>query len=179
MKGLTLALGLLVALCTLCAQAKPVIKPDINTDEITGKWFCLAVASESPEETSESYTVFTSEFTFTADGKLKVETTIPRNGSCEKETKTYSKTDTPGRYIIYDSEIEPGVEVLGKDDSEDIVITAQPVFGWDPSGSSLYPLGRTQDVPAVTYEEFNEMAEDMGMDVADAYLLPKTGLCIL
>uniref|UniRef100_A0A8C5QVM2 Lipocalin/cytosolic fatty-acid binding domain-containing protein n=1 Tax=Leptobrachium leishanense TaxID=445787 RepID=A0A8C5QVM2_9ANUR len=174
MKGLMLALGFLVALCTLCAQAKLSVQPNFNPDKFAGKWFGLAVASESPEVRSKYWSVFTSDFTFTDNGNLKVETTKPKNGRCKKETTTYTKTDTPGRYTTEDKGVKVTLEVTETDYTEYAYIRTNYRRREVPD-FLLSLFGRTLEVDPETYLRFKEIAEDIGLDIGNVFHLPPTG----
>uniref|UniRef100_A0A8C5QYB2 Lipocalin/cytosolic fatty-acid binding domain-containing protein n=1 Tax=Leptobrachium leishanense TaxID=445787 RepID=A0A8C5QYB2_9ANUR len=173
MKGLTLALGLLVALCTLCAQAKPVIKPDIKPNKVAGTWFGLAVASDSILARIRYWAVYTSDLDFTDNGNLVVKTTFPKIGRCEKESKIYTKTDTPGRYNSEASGSE--LEFMTAYDQKIVVMVKSnrgPI-----SGFILSLLGRTMNLPPEDYEIFKQLALDVGANVDDVFPLPQLGLC--
>ncbi|MEE6516808.1 hypothetical protein FKM82_026565, partial [Ascaphus truei] len=81
MKGLPLSLGL-VALFALCAQSDIPVQPDFQADKIVGKWYSIALASNSNSnwfQSKKQYmkmgTIF---FTPTADGNLEVVATYPK-----------------------------------------------------------------------------------------------------
>uniref|UniRef100_A0A8C5QYW3 Lipocalin/cytosolic fatty-acid binding domain-containing protein n=1 Tax=Leptobrachium leishanense TaxID=445787 RepID=A0A8C5QYW3_9ANUR len=182
MKGLMLALGFLVALCTLCAQAQPAIQPDFKPDKIVGKWYSFALASNSDwfQAKRGHMKMCTTVITPTADGNLEVESTYPKNDRCEKRTMTYIKTDTPGRYtskgIRTGSELDITVTYTNYDGY--CIITTRINRG--QSSSVMVSLfGRTQNMQAELFDRFREVAQAQGLNAEDVLILPQTGQCIL
>ncbi|XP_075435229.1 lipocalin-like isoform X3 [Ascaphus truei] len=81
MKGLPLSLGLvaLFALCAVCAQSDIPVQPDFQADKIVGKWYRIAVASNSNwlQPNKLSMKMGPTVITQTADGNLGVVVTHP------------------------------------------------------------------------------------------------------
>ncbi|XP_068105065.1 lipocalin-like [Hyperolius riggenbachi] len=101
MKGLVFSLAL--ALSVLYVQADVPLQPDFQQDKIQGKWYCLGLASNSSlfrkHAKDHMKDSFTTVLTTTDDGNVNVLTTIPKQDRCEKQNRTYIKTDVPGRFL--------------------------------------------------------------------------------
>ncbi|XP_075435248.1 lipocalin-like isoform X6 [Ascaphus truei] len=152
MKGILLSLSL-VALFALCAQSDIPVQPDFQDDKIIGKWYSIAVASNSNWFKSYKHLMNMSATVITqnADGNLEGVYTYPNSNRCQKNTMIYFKTDQPGRFYA----------IMKRTD--DLPILLAPIY--------IFWAGSVQEIDVrfveTNYEEYAMMAmrntEDMNV----------------
>ncbi|XP_075435228.1 lipocalin-like isoform X2 [Ascaphus truei] len=179
MKGLPLSLGLvaLFALCAVCAQSDIPVQPDFQADKIVGKWYRIAVASNSNwlQPNKLSMKMGPTVITQTADGNLGVVVTHPMMDRCEKKTLKFFKTDQPGhfRYKNPHSGKDFDVRFVETNYEEYALMFISNTKGTDVYSTSIL-FGRGKELRTELLDKFRNFSLEQGIGEDNIHILPQT-----
>ncbi|XP_063792241.1 prostaglandin-H2 D-isomerase [Pseudophryne corroboree] len=180
MKEVVLSVALVV-LSALCAQGEVPVQPDFQEDKIVGKWYGMALASNSAwfQSKKQVMKMCTTQITPTADGNLDVVATFPKQDRCEKKSMTYIKTEQPGRFLSksprYGS--DHVIRVVETNYSEYVLMHTLKTKG-DQVNTIVSLFSRTKDIRPELVEKFRKLAKEQGLTDDNILILPPTNSCM-
>ncbi|XP_075435249.1 lipocalin-like isoform X1 [Ascaphus truei] len=183
MKGLLLSLGLvaLFALCAVCAQSDIPVQPDFQDDKIVGKWYSIAMASNSNwfQSKKQYMKMCTTVITPTADGSLEVVSTYPKMDRCDQRTMTYIKTDQPGRFRSKNQRSggDYDISVVETNYKEYVLMSMRKT-----KGTNVYTMvtlfGRDKELRTELLDKFRNFSLEQGLGEDNILILPQTDQCM-
>ncbi|XP_065593792.1 lipocalin-like 1 protein [Cyrtonyx montezumae] len=173
MRTLALSLGLAL-LCLLHAEAAAT-GPDRN--EIAGKWYVVALASNTEFFLREKgkMKMAMARISFLGEDELKVSYAVPRPGGCRKWETTFKKTSDDGE-VYYSEEAKKKVEVLDTDYKSYAVIFATRM----KDGKTLHMIrlySRSREVSPEAVAIFRKLAREQNYTDEMITILPSQGEC--
>ncbi|XP_009634618.1 lipocalin-like 1 protein [Egretta garzetta] len=178
MRTLGLSLGLAL-LCSLHAGAKDLGAAGLDKSKVAGKWYIIALASNSERYLREKdeLKMAMAKITVLGEGDLKVSFAIPTPEGCKKRESIYKQMDIPGEY--YSSERgNKIVQVLDTDGKTYAVIFASRV----KDGRTLHMLrlySRTREVSPEITALFKKLAREKSYTDEMIKMLPSQDNCSL
>ncbi|KAM3910691.1 lipocalin [Leptodactylus fuscus] len=180
MKGLVLSLAL-VALSVLCAHGDVPVQPDFQEERIVGKWYGIALASNSNwfQGKKQQMKMCTTVLTPTADGNLDVVATYPKLDRCEKKSMTYIKTEQPGRFLSKSPRYGSDHLIRVVETNYDEYTLMHTV---KTKGSEVYTIvslfGREKSLRSELLVKFQNFAKEQGLTDDQILILPQTDNCM-
>ncbi|KAM9217962.1 extracellular fatty acid-binding protein-like isoform 1-T2 [Leptosomus discolor] len=178
MRTLGLILGLAL-LCLLPAEAEELGAVGLDESKIAGKWYIVALASDSERflQRKDQLKMGMTTVTVLGDGDLKVSFAVLTPEGCMKSEWLYKQTGIPGEY--YSSERgNKTMKVVDTDGKTYAVIFASRV----KDGKTLYMLrlySRTQEVSPKITALFKKFAREKSFTDRMIKMLPSQEECSL
>ncbi|XP_008489790.1 extracellular fatty acid-binding protein [Calypte anna] len=178
MRTVMLSLGL-VLLCLLSAEAGNATDVRLDKSKIGGKWYIVAMASDSEEyiKKKDSLKVAMANVTVLEDGDLNVSFAIPTPVRCLKFSSIYKPTDIWGYYYRTDRGNKT-VQALATDSNTYMIVFATRV----KNGKTLHMLrlySRTEEVNPEVEKLFKKLAKDKSFSEDTIWKLPRQDECKL
>ncbi|XP_053328501.1 protein AMBP [Spea bombifrons] len=150
--------------------------------KLFGKWYDIAVATTCKymQHHKSNFNMGTMELSEgETGGDVQSVSTRMRHGTCAQKSRSYQKTDVPGKFIHADPSKGAEMEnyVVYTNYEEYAIMIVRRIWGTGKTATVLKLYGRTPEVRQSLVEEFKQFALERGIPQDAIFLLTNKGEC--
>ncbi|XP_034989943.1 lipocalin [Zootoca vivipara] len=168
--------------CLSQVQAEPAVQPDFQQDQFTGRWYSIALASNSLwfKNKKQVMKMCTTVAVTTEDGNLDITSTYPKLDQCETRKSLFVRTEQPGRfqYTSPRSGNHFDVRVVETNYNEYALLYSISKERSPRNWAMVTLYGRSKELSPELQEKFTQLALAEGLGNEDILFLPSTDLCM-
>ncbi|NWU98277.1 LIPO protein, partial [Upupa epops] len=172
----------LALLGSLRAQDDVPVQDDFQQDQLTGRWYGIGLASNSPwfKEKKHLMKMCTTIISATPDGNLEVTSTYPKGDHCEKRNSLYMKTEQPGRFSYTSPRWGSNHSIrVVETNYDEYALVATQISKSTGSSTMVLLYGRTKQLSPERLERFSQFSREQGLKDEEILVLPQTDKCMV
>ncbi|KAM6243834.1 lipocalin-like [Porphyrio hochstetteri] len=171
----------LALLGALRAQDSVPVQADFQQDKLTGKWYSIALASNSHwfKEKKHLMKMCTTVISPTTDGNLEVISTYPKGDRCEKRNSLYTRTEQPGRFTYNSPRWGSKHDIrIVETNYDEYALVATQISKSTGSSTMVLLYSRTKELSPERLERFTQFSREQGLTDEEILILPWTDKCM-
>ncbi|XP_063063441.1 complement component C8 gamma chain isoform X2 [Engraulis encrasicolus] len=152
--------------------------PNLNLNQMAGKWYLLSVASKCPHLLENGFKVESTIISLTppttTDGPLLVSTLRKLNQQCWEIQQEYQATQTKGRFLMAHKNERKNIDVVISETDH----SSYAILFYQRNGEmSLKLYGRSRKVPDSVADKFEEIAAKQNLGLDYVFQFPDYSFC--